>query len=206
MRSWLFAAAVAVVALWCFVNPSFAGPMPALEGRDIDQMLAAMKKASAPASDVAAVRYAKEVFGEKTVKVPVGSRPETASVFAQNTALQASEGHLAACAPLNPAQRTAAGALLKEYGAALPEPLHAFTLGETGEPDAAAEAFTTWMHALLPAGACPGEHPSESYRRTQRLQRALECVKRFSPKRDVKGELELIRRSQTCALNNHAVG
>jgi hypothetical protein len=95
---------------------------------------------------------------------------------------------------------------LNEYGDALPVLLRAHVLGQQGKTADAAALFSTFITTQLPPGECPGEHPMYSHRRTARMSRALQCLERFAPKRDLSKERDALRRAQGCAANNHAVG
>lgn len=203
MRNWVMAAAVLGVAGWTLVRVSHAGPPPPMERRELSKVLNALEKAKASPAEVATLRYARDVFGDTHVSAPVGSPLTTLGAWGQSSALASIEQHLSGCAPLTEAQRTAAVALLKQGG--LPEPVRAFTLGESGKADEAAAALSAWVLGLQPKD-CPREHPMYSYQRVGRMQLGVQCLHRFAPKLDLHEVTQALERAQACAANNHAVG
>lgn len=205
MRSTSLLAAVATLLLAAALvaRSSRAEPPPPSEARDIKKVIAALKAKPALKAELASVRWAAEVVGVTQVSAPVGSSLETLGPWGDNETLLGVE---TGCAPLDEKQLAAAGALLKEYGDALPVLLRAHVLGQQGKPDEAAELFSRFVTTQLPPGECPGEHPMYSHRRTGRMSRALQCLERFAPKRDLSKEKAALRRAESCAANNHAVG
>ena len=153
------------------------------------------------------MRFAGEVLGTKSLQAPIGSTLETLGPWSDNGALLGAEQSIASrgCGALSADELKAASALLKEYGEALPQTLRAYTLGQEGKKAEAADQFASFIDQQLP-GACQGEHPMYSYRRTSRISFALQCLKAFAPTRDVSAQEKTLQRAQDCAKNNHAVG
>ena len=178
-----------------------------MEPRELKQIVEALKKKPALKTELASVRFAGEVFGTKSLDVPLGAALESLGAWSDNGALLVAEQAIASrgCGALNAGELKAASAILKEYGDAVPQTLRAFTLGQQGKKAEAADQFASFIDQQLP-GACQSEHPMYSYRRASRVSFALQCLKAFAPTRDVSAQEKTLQRAQDCAKNNQAVG
>ncbi|MFO0600685.1 MAG: hypothetical protein U0228_35580 [Myxococcaceae bacterium] len=206
MRSLFAALSVLAVSAALVARHVNAEPPPAMESRALTKIIPALEKAKGRRGDLAAVRFYADVFEGTELQAPIGSSLDTLGPWGDNGALQAAEGSLGSCAPLEPAKQQKANALLKEFGNDLPPFLRAYTLGGAGEKKQAADLFANEVQAMGSFGACPSEHPMYSHRRIGRMTIALACVKTFDPKRDVKALEKLLQKATDCAANNHAVG
>jgi hypothetical protein len=208
MRSLVFAAAVLGLSIAMLSRSVSAEPPPAQENRDLAKIVEVLKSKPALKRELASVRFYGEVLGQKSLMAPIGTPLETLGPWGDNNALLGSENLLASmqCGSLTAEQLTAATTIVKEFGEATPPTLRAYTLGQQGKKSEAATLFASFIDKELPAGACPGEHPQYSYRRIARISFALQCLKVFAPSRDVSSQENRLKRAQTCAENNHAVG
>lgn len=208
MRSLFVAFAVLGLAVALLSRSVFAEPPPAMEPRELSTIIAALKTKPALKTELASARFYGEVLGQRSLQAPIGSELVTMGPWGDNGALLGSEQEIGShqCAALTPTELTAASALLKEYGEALPPTLRAFTLGQQGKKSEAAALYVAFIDQQLPAGGCPSEHPMYSHRRTGRIGLALQCLKVFAPSRDVSAQERKLKRAQDCAANNHAVG
>ncbi len=206
MRQLLAAAVVLGLAVALLSQTVSAEPPPAMERRDVAKILPALKAKPALKAELASVRFYAEVLGQTELQVPIGDPLESLGPWGDNGALLASERGISDCSALDAKQLTAASAILKDSGDALPVTLRAYTLGQQGKKDEAAKLFASFIDQQLPSGKCPGEHPMYSHRRIGRIGFALECLKKFAPAKDVKAGEKQLQRAQDCANNNHAVG
>lgn len=206
MRNLFVGVLVVVLSVLVLARSSRAEPPPPMEPRKVGEVLAALKATKAPATTVSAVRWFAEVSHGATVSAPVGSPAHTLGPWGDNGPLLEAERALGDCAPLNEADAKAAGALLAEYGAALPPALRGVALAQSGKVDEAAGLYRETTLAMLPAGACPGEHPMYSHRRASRMQRQAACLERWQPRGDHAAVKKAVERAKACAANNHAVG
>lgn len=208
MRS--LAAAVAVVAtaaLLLLTRSSHAEPPRPEETRKLADVIAAVAKEKGKRPALASLRWYAEVNGVEQLSVPVGSTPTSLGQWGDNHAELGAIGALAACKPMDAAAKTAALALLKEFGDDLAPPLRAAALAEAGKPDDAVALFTQWGTSHLGDGPCPGEHPMYSHRRVGHVGAALACVETLAPKSPAVARLKkVLERAKACAANNHAVG
>ena len=207
MRSWVIAMTVLGLAVALLSRGVSAEPPPAMEKRDLKKIADALKSKPAMKSELASVRFAAEVLGEQSLEAPIGSSLEVLGPWGDNGALLQAERSIAAreCGALKPAELKAASAILREFGAAVPTTLRAFTLGQEGKKSEAAELFASFIDQQQPA-ACQGEHPMYSYRRTARISFALQCLKVMAPAREVSSQEKKLKRAEECAKNNNAVG
>lgn len=206
MRTSLVAALVALFSLVVLVRSSRAEPPPAMESRQVSEVLAALKKAKADATTISAVRWYAEVLHETELQAPVGSAKTVLGPWGENGPLMAAEGGLGDCAPAEPADAKTIAALFKEYGDALSPGLRGYALAQAGRVDEAAAIYRQSVTAMKIDGPCPSEHPMYSGRRVGHMNRLLSCLKRWQPKTDWKPIEKTIERAQSCAANNHAVG
>lgn len=204
MRSALvFAFAVAFILL-SLSRASHAEPPPPMETRDVKAVLEAIKKQQPKLrAQLASVRWYVEVEEGTSVQAPVGSPLTTLGAWSADGAPLAWES---ACQPLEAPRKKAALALLAEFGEALPTKMRGVALLEQGKADEAAAIFTRIIEGALPAKGCPSEHPMYSHQRVTSISLALKCVERAAPKKDRAKLEELLRRAESCAANNHAVG
>ncbi|MBL8923682.1 MAG: hypothetical protein JNJ54_32810 [Myxococcaceae bacterium] len=194
------------MAVLVLARSSHAEPPPAMEPRKAGEVLAALKSTKAPAATLSSVRWFLEVTHGTVVQAPMGSPPSTLGPWGDNGPLLEAERALGDCAPLGEADAKAALALLAEYGAALPPALRGVALAQSGKVDEAAALYRETTLSMLPAGACPGEHPMYSHRRASRMQRQAACLERWEPKADHAAVKKAVERAKACAANNHAVG
>lgn len=204
MRSVLAAAAVLLLSVLLLARSSVAEPPPPSQTQELGPVIAALQKAPGSKAALASARWFVEVLGGKSVSVYVGASPEQVAFGAVGPAQAAISAR--ECGPLTAPELKAASGVLKEFGEQLPLTLRAYTLGNEGKKDQAAELFASWVESQLPLGPCPGEHPSTSGRRISQMSFGLQCVEKFSPKRDVTRLRKLLDRARECAMNNHAVG
>jgi len=207
MRSALAAAAVAAFAVLTLARAR-AEPPPQMEPRELDPVIAALKKEPKLKTQLASVRFYAEVFGGKSLEAPVGSPLTTLGPWGDDGALLSSEAAIASrsCGPLPAAERKAAVALLGEYAAALSPSLRGYALLEQGKAADAEALFAKLIDDALPAGACPGEHPMYSHRRIALMTMARGCLERAAPGKDRSAYEKRIERAKSCAANNRAVG
>lgn len=206
MRNLVVGVLVMAFAVLVLARSSRAEPPPAMEPRKVADVLAALKATKAPAPTLSAVRWFAEVAHGATVDAPIGSPLHTLGPWSDNGPLLDAENALGDCAPLKEADAKAAAALLAEFGAALPPALRGMALAQAGKVDEAAALYRETTLAMLPAGACPGEHPMYSHRRASRMQRQAACLERWQPKGDHAAVKKAVERAKACAANNHAVG
>jgi hypothetical protein len=209
MRS-LFAALVVLgLSVLLLARSVSAEPPPPMEGRDVQKIIEGLKKKPALKTEIASVRFAAEVLGQKSLQVPMGSTPETLGPWGDNGALLDAERSIGGreCGALSAAELKAASAILAEYGEAVPVTLRAYTLGQQGKKPEAADLFVSFIDQQMPdAPSCPGEHPMYSHRRTGRISFALKCLNVLAPARDVSVQKKRLQQAVDCAKNNHAVG
>jgi hypothetical protein len=206
MRSRLAAAAVVLVALTVAVRTGRAEPPRPTEPRPIADVLAALQATKAPKETVAAVRWYADVTHATTIAAPVGSPKTTLGQWSDNGPLLAAEEELGDCAPLPAAEAKAVTALHAEFQDALPPGLRGFALAQAGKTKEAVSLYRATALSMLPDGACPSEHPMYSYRRAGRMERMLQCVRRWAPKEDVADLSKAVDRAKRCAASNTAVG
>ncbi|MBL8941112.1 MAG: hypothetical protein JNM69_41595 [Archangium sp.] len=206
MRASLVAGLVAVFSLLVLVRSSRAEPPPAMERRQVTEVLAALKKAKADPTTISGVRWYAEVLHETELLAPVGSVKTELGPWGENGPLMAAESGLGDCAPADPADAKVIAALFKEYGNALSPGLRGYALAQAGRVDEAAALYRQSVLTMKIEGPCPSEHPMYSGRRVGHMNRLLSCLKRWQPKADWKPVEKAIERAQACAANNHAVG
>ncbi len=206
MRASLLAGLVAVFSLVVLVRSSRAEPPPAMESRQVAEVLAALKKAKADPTTMSGVRWYAEVMHATELQAPIGSAKTELGPWSENGPLMAAESALGDCAPAEPAEAKAIAALFKEYGNALSPGLRGYALAQAGRVDEAAALYRQSVLGMKVEGSCPSEHPMYSYRRVGHMSRLLSCLKRWQPKADWKPVEKAIEQARSCAANNHAVG
>lgn len=206
MRNLFVGVVMVAVVVLVLARSSRAEPPPETEPRKVGDVLAALKATKAPPETLSAVRWYAEVTRGTVVEAPVGSPADTLGPWSDNGRLLDAERALGDCAPLQPADGKAAAALLAEYRGALPVALRGMALAQSGKVDEAAALYREATLSMLPAGACPSEHPMYSHRRAGRMQRQLSCLERWQPKADHAAVKKAVERAKSCAANNHAVG
>lgn len=110
--------------------------------RPIAEQVAVLEKLPKAKPELALVRFYGEVLGGKTVKAyPSLDRDEGGS----SHAISAIEAELyRSCDALGPKELAAAGALVKQYGDALPPVMRAYMLGQQGKKDDSPRISTKW--------------------------------------------------------------
>lgn len=206
MRAPLVAGLVAVFSLVVLVRSSRAEPPPAMQPRQVAEVLAALKTAKADPTTVSGVRWYAEVLHRTELQAPVGSAKTVLGPWGENGPLLSAESALGDCAPAEPAEAKAIAALFKEYGDALSPGLRGYALAQSGRVDEAVALYRLSVLGMKVDGACPSEHPMYSHRRVGQMNRLLSCLKRWQPKSDWKPIEKAIGQAQSCAVNNHAVG
>ncbi len=196
MRSLLGALAVLVVSGLLVSSAVLAGPPVSQPARAMRDVIAELERQPQARAQLAAARFDAEVFGATTVE---GSSSTVTAML---------RIHQRGCDALSPAELKAASALLSEFGDALPVPLRAYTLGQQGKGAAASSLLAAHVEALTVevTKGCPAEHPAAGGARLWMVEVALQCMRVFTPQRDLTAQQKLRDAAQRCAASNHAAG
>lgn len=179
MRSALAASVIIVLSVVVLVSgASRAGERAPTMAVPVKDALVKMKAAKAPVGALASVRFYGEVFDGKTVEFHFGDF----SNAGRTDELIVDALAKSACAKPGEAQLKAAGALLTEFGDALPGELRGYTVGHQGKADEAAPLLLKALEQIQPLDRCVAGHPDDAGRQASRVGAWTACFKKLVPK------------------------
>lgn len=179
MRSALAAAVIVVLSVVVLASgASRAGQRAPTLSLPVKEALVKMNESKAPAGALASVRFYAEVLDGKAVEFYFGDFSNAGRTDELIVDVLSKSG----CGKPGDTQLKAAGALLTEYGEALPGELRGFTLGHQGKGEQAAPLLIKALEQIQPLDRCVAGHPDDAGRQSTRLAAWSACFKKLVPK------------------------